>query len=422
MIPRLVIAPPRASEHDGDGEGPTLSTTDQPAGLHFDLADCWWASRLLLRTLKLRSWRIATLAFAAYYLLPLAIAAVEGVLVSPRAIELQFEPIGLGRLARWLSQRGAIAGSELSPLYYAGDFVHLAMATVMLLVGGTLMAAAVDRFGGVFDYLMHGGQVDVPAEIVAREVARAKHRCRSVWIQGLISLVSLLLGAFLLLRVFDPTYQWWWGQLSYGPAGLVFALVATSIVSGGAMSVYLLAVGLSTISRLLAYPLNLQPFHHDGCNGFGRFGAYLILLFALSVMMATSTWITFWGGYLGIERFVASWFMGAGVVLAIPLILIAPLVRCTVQISRARRRRLAGLQKVMERRLLDIESRVTAAGYTGVLRQEMQNLLDTRKAIAEVYGSNNFPFKLKVAGSLSLGYLIQVALIVKQAIDKWTAQ
>jgi len=383
----------------------------------FDLADSWWCSRLLLRRLRLDAWQVGAMALAGYYVLPMLLAACEGVLVSPSMAGGQFELMGLGSVGRWLS-RHPLATAETR--YYGGDLIHLAMALVTPAVGGTLMVVALDRFGDVFDYLARGGQLQVPDEVVAGEVAKGIRDCRRPAIHGVVILVSIVLGVFFLRRVGDPSYAWWWGHQQFGPAGVAFALVAAAMVWGGATAVYLLAVALRTVARLFSHPVTLRPFHSDGCNGFGRFGDYLMILFFLSVTIAASIWITFWGGYLGIERFVVTWIVGAGVLLAIPLILITPLVRCTVQIGRARQARLHRIEAVLDRALLGIERRVAEDEDGVAIRDEMRRLSETRKAVSEVYGSNNFPFKPRIAGTLSVGYLVQVALIAKEAVKKLT--
>lgn len=402
-------------------DGTTPGKTTEP-DLRLDLLGCIRAPRWVVRMLRARPWKLGLLAFSVYYLAPLVVAASSGTLVSPQTVAQQFEPVDLAWLGGWLSHSeslGSLASSDPPPLYYAGDLIHLAMAVTTLLLGTLLIMTALQRFETVFAYLVNSGQLGAGLDRIEGEVRRARQRSRCLAVYGLLLLAAALLTAFMVARTQNPNYQWWWGHQSHGPAGFLFAMAAGAMVAGGGGSIYLLAVALQTVSRLLRYPVTLRPLHPDGCNGFAPFGDFLIFLFFLSITIATSISITFWGGYLGVEVFLGTWIVGASILLAIPLILITPLVRCTLQIARARQARLVRVEAVLNKALLEIEDWISDGGDPGALREKLEHLIHARTTITDLYGSYNFPFKPRIAGALSLSYLLQVAFLIREAISKF---
>lgn len=174
-------------------------------------------------------------------------------------------------------------------------------------------------------------------------------------------------------------------------------------------------LGLRPLSRLLVHPVKLEPFHPDGCNGFSSFGEYLISLFYLSVMIAATVWLALWKGYLGVENLAITWMAGAAGVSVIPLILIAPLIRCTRRIAAARLERVRPVQSVLERELAAIENETVRPEDVAGFGERVRRLRETQSAASSLYPSNVFPFKPRVAGTLSATYVLQLALFVREA-------
>jgi hypothetical protein len=378
-----------------------------------------WAVRLM----RGRPWKVGALAFFVYYGVPLLAAALAGVLVDPDAVPEQFGPVGIITAGEWLARSPSlrsVASADRQPLYYAGDTIHLGMATVTMLLGASLTVAALRRFKVVFDQLVTSRQLTASLGTITAAATRARRRCRSVTAYVLFVIGGALMTAFMLSRTFDPNYQWWWGHQAHGPAGLLFSLASGLMVSGGASAVYLLYVGARTLSELFKYRVVVRPFHPDGCNGFAGLGNFIILLFFLSVAIAGSVSITFLGGYLNVEAFVGAWIVGAGVIAAIPVILILPLVRCTLQIGRAKHARMSRMEAVLNQALVDIEDDVHGDIHAGELDRRLDRLMQAKTTMAGLYGPNNFPFKPHIVGVLSLSYILQVVVLIREAASRFT--
>jgi hypothetical protein len=294
------------------------------------------------------------------------------------------------------------------------------MAINTTLVGAWIMATALQRFRGVCNRLLRGGQLRAGQEAVARAIRRAHQRRANRAPYMLFFGTAAVLTWLIFLKTNDPAYTGWWGHRTHGSAGGWFAIVAGLMVFLGASATYVLTVGLRLISDLFRHPVVLRPLHADRCNGFGVFGDFLILLFFLSVTVAAAVLITFVGGYVGIESFAATWLVGASVMLMIPLILIEPLVRCTSQIRRAKEKRLRRIDNVLDIWLRSLESNVTKQSNPEELKARLEYLLQTRRTVTAVYGAYNFPFKPRIVGALSLTYVLQVAVLAREAFGRFS--
>ena len=386
------------------------SASPDPGSPRIDLVEASWVLRFSVRTLGLRPWQIALAAFGGYYLLPLFLSAAWGTFLDEASIAAQLAPLGLGNAAGWLARSPGL----LQP--YGQDFVHFAMATVSMLFGAWIGVSAVTGFGGVFSSFVTNGQLLAPSELIAREAERANRLLRSLAVRGFLLFASLVLAAFMAARTLDPQYIGWWGHTSHGPAGMIFAVFVWAMIFFGGLYVYFLAVGLNALSRIFRHPVRLRPFHPDECNGFGAFGNYLLTLLLLSVLIAAALWITFWGGYLGVEKFVITWIGGLLAMVAIPVMTLGPLVRLTKQIADARRASLGRVELLLHERLQEVETDVAAGCDYEDMSRDIEHLVTMRRAMSELYPGNIFPFRPPIAGTLSIAYGVQVVVFINRAL------
>lgn len=398
---------------------PCTAVTDEPS---FDLLRSRLDSTRLAFLVRGNPWKLAMFAFAGYYLAPLLVTASCGALLSPARAQQQMYLLGYPSVGLWMSSSKtmlAVAKAGGSPFYYASDIRHLFMAIVTVLIGTALTIASLQRYSKVFQELVRSGQLGMTHPQIEAVVERANQRRGSIAPYLLFAIASLLMTTFMVDKAFDGAHVDWWGHSDHGPAGVILGLAAGAMVFCGASAVYLLAVGLQVISEMFKYPVTLRPFHPDGCNGFAVFGDFLIVLFLLSVALAMSISITIFGGYLGVEDFVGTWVIGTGILATIPLILITPLVRCTIQIGRAKHDRLARVEAILNKALQDIENDISDTYDPETLTGRVEHLLKAKKAMSHVYGPYNFPFKPRLVGALSVTYAIQVVLIMREAVEKF---
>jgi hypothetical protein len=346
--------------------------------------------------------------FAVYYFVPLVLCGMEGVLFGARATQ-QSLPWGI----KWLARHAA---SQSIGLPYFRDFTHLLMAAVIA-VGGAIALTALDQFAGVYETITQPGLLNADARQVSTEVHRLERLLDNRWVAVLFALVAALCGAAL---YFDGKLdKQWWGNPAYGPAGLVLAITIALAIFYGMHALYLLAVGQHSISKLISKGIHLRPFHPDGSNGFAALGNFLLLLTVLCILCALSAWITLWHGYLGVEDFPGIWLGAIGVVTFIPWIVIQPLMHVTREIRRAQMAHLSSVERLLNTVLEKTEAQLGNPDFSINNIAELKTLRDLHGVASDIYETNVFPFNRKVAGVLSIGYVLQVITLVKEVAGKF---
>jgi hypothetical protein len=354
----------------------------------------------LLRRHKPKSWHWGIAAVAAFYVPPAVAAQCAGTFWPPEGY-LSF-----------------IRDRPHPRTYYFGTDAYFALiAMVGAFLGASLFAAALDRFSIVVFSLVQQDLVTAPEKEIRRELRRIMDTYRHPVVQfGLLALS--VFAAHSVYGVMRSPKTDWWGSVEHGSTWAFLLLDAWAMVYFGASAIVALAVATRGLARLFLYPVNLQPLHSDECNGFGFFGRYLVLLFWCAAAIAAVVWIAVGSGYLQLDTLPAAWLTSAAIILAIPVFLIWPLLACTRRIGAARTARVAPLEAALGSALVAFEAEAANPGkQIGQLSDALEKFASARDAIARVFPTNPFPFKPKLIGTLSAGYVVQTALFVKKVIE-----
>ena len=348
--------------------------------------------------------------FALYYLVPLALCALEGVLITANAAQQKLLPPQITWLAKHVGNHPTVA------LPYLRDSTHLLMA-VVISIGGAVALTALDSFDGVYQAVANPELLNVTESEVKTERSRAERWLNQRLVVVVFAVTAAFCGAALYL---DGQFNMgWWGNPAYGKAGLVLAITIPLAIFYGMHSLYLLAVAQHSISKLISKGIKLRPFHPDGSNGFQRLGNFLLLLLALCILCALAAWITLWHGYLGIEDFPGIWLGAIGVVVFIPWIVIQPLMHVTREIRRAQMMHLAPVEHLLNTVLSKTEIQFGQADFRITNIEDLKTLHELHTVASEIYETNVFPFNRKVAGVLSIGYVLQVITLIKEVAGKF---
>jgi hypothetical protein len=350
------------------------------------------------------------LIFALYYLLPLILAAFEGVLIGANALQQKLLPSQLLWLASHVGDHPSVT------LPYLRDSTHLMMAVVVS-IGGAVAIAALDNFDGVYHSVANPELLNVTEAEVETERTRVERWLNNRLIIVMFVITASFCGAALYLD--GQVNPGWWGNPSYGPAGLVLAITIPLAMFYGMHALYLLAVAQHSISKLISKGIKLRPFHPDGSNGFAALGNFLLLLLALCILCALAAWVTLWHGYLGIEDFPGIWLGAIGVVVFIPWIVIQPLIHVTREIRRAQMMHLAPVEHLLNTVLSKTETQLGQPDFHITDIQDLKTLHDLHTVASEIYETSVFPFNRKVAGVLSIGYVLQVITLIKEVAGKF---
>lgn len=385
--------------------------SDRPAP---NLLDGSWTLRLFLQHWGIAPWKLALLGWSAYYVVPMVTTMICGAFLSPDFVEDSHLKLVLPWLpvVRWLSR------ADVTELPYVKDITHFAMASIAILLGGSLVLRAVVRFQSVFDFLLNSKQIQAPRSALDAELKKLRRRCKNWIVRCVILGMAILLSGAMYSKTRAHGLEYWWGHSSHGPAGIFFAVACGLALYFGGVCLWLLTTGLNSISTVFEHPISLRPFHPDGCNGLKPVGNYIIFLFCLCLAMAVAIWITLGLGYLHIQDLLATWIVALGAILVVPLILIKPLVRITGQVRTARFEKLSAIDQRLQGLLADFEKHLSDSADAIVWRKSLSDLLEARHAMNDIYSTNIFPFSPRVAGTLSVSYIFQAALFVHQVLEK----
>ena len=361
----------------------------------------------LHRRLRLRLVWWGLFIFAGYYLLPLFICAIEGVLITYPTGDVHAH-IPLNALAQSVGRR-----APSSP--YLKDLTHLYMAVVVS-IGGTLCIMALAELMKVYEAVTGPDLIKATVQSIQAERAHMESLVGNRAVLLPIALIAGSCGTALYLN--GRSTSGWWGNPQYGPAGLVLACGVALVIFYGTHSLYMLAVAQYSIGRLVSNGVHLRPFHPDGCNGFGKLGNLLLLLLLMCAFCVTAAYITIWHGYLGIEEFPGFWLAALGIVVFLPLIVIDPLFHVSIEVRRAQLSRLSPVEQLLNGQLKGIEDHLSETGGNKATFENLKALQDLNMLAKGIYETSVFPFNRKVASVLSIGYILQAMALAKEIVGK----
>lgn len=153
-------------------------------------------------------------------------------------------------------------------------------------------------------------------------------------------------------------------------------------------------------------------------TGFGRLGNLLLVLLLLCAFCVTAAYLTIWHGYLGIQDFPGFWLAALAIVIFLPLIVIYPLVHISMEVRRAQLARLSPVEHLLNQKLKAIEDHLPETGENNITYDDLKTLQDLNTLAKGIYETSVFPFNRKVAGVLSIGYIMQAAGLVVEIVGK----
>jgi hypothetical protein len=347
----------------------------------FELDNLFVVQIRLPQDVKVTWWQWGLFAFVLYYLPPAIVALFQGSL---------WPPEGYPKF---------IHGAHPRTYYYGTDAVHGLIAVVGALVGGSLFAAALERFACVAHALIERDLLTATEDEIRNALTHTRRAYRHPIVQVAIFALSIFgAGSVLVVTGTDGD---WWGNAGRGWSGFAFVVVSWLMLYFGSVSIIGLAFAIWGFATLFRHPVRLRPLHSDECNGFGIFGEYLVLLFSCAIAIAATVWVAVGSEYLHLDRLPGVWVTSAIVILAIPVFFIFPLLTCTTQIRAARAARVGPLESALEVALGAFETEAAKNGpELAPLSDGLERFAKAREAIARVFPTNPFPFRPKLIGTL----------------------
>jgi hypothetical protein len=338
-----------------------------------------WAVKVLMG-LRVRYRYVPLIIFGVYWLAPLLVLMAS------------------------LTTRSASA-AEATLRLYIEDWTHL-FYSLLISVGGVPAYAIVRLTGPVVRHTLRitRGRTDY-------RHWKAKYRTYqsaafSTTLMLACGVLTALVLAVLISRVFDARYSGWWGHISHGYGGIYFCLAVSQMVFWGAWSFFVVGAVSLVLSHIAECKFYYDPLRADGCNGLRPVGLLIMLMWAYSLIAAMGIYVLFSRGYLGIERYPVIWVIAVTVSICLPLVAISPLISVTSAIRRSK-----------ELYLLELQQLAARATPPKCWRdvEHLSQLLDVRSVVSR---GNIFPFRNQTVLFFSVINAIQLLLSTKQFLLK----
>lgn len=303
---------------------------------------------------------------------------------------------------------GALLRRELitsAAVSYVSDTTHL-IFSLLISLGSLPVYFILKKTSPVVRHTLRivRGQAD-------HAIWKAKYRAYQAavfnrWLGMACAGLSLAVFAVFMNRIFDDSYQAWWGHISHGWAGIYFAIIAAQMVLWGTWSFFIAAAVSLVISHIGRCRFSYEPLRADGCNGLRPVGLLIMVMWAYSLMAGVAIFVVFSQGYLDLENNLSIWFISLSASLCLPLVAILPLLSVTSAIRHAR-----------ERYLLDIE-RLSKDFSPARSPKEVEKLGQVIDLAETIKKANVFPFRSRAVLIFSLLNIIQITLSARELLPR----
>jgi hypothetical protein len=355
-----------------------------------------------------------------YWLLPLLLSAWDGTLVSgarvDSAIRLFTEldwPSSVVDIAKRFKASQKLQAPDSLP--YLQDLTHFVFALTLSL-GALVSAMTIKNFNRTVailasDQIPHADPRQI-SEIYQQYRKKAFQR-RYVFLCLVLGLAAFLLFLYLYA---SPRYAYWWGSHQHGSAGLLFAIIVGGMVFSALWGLVILIFGAAMLARIFSLPMDLRPFHRDGCNGLAPLGRQIFLLWGNALFGGIAIYVALRLGYLGIQRTPIVWVLAVLGSAGIPLIAIVPLYASLQAVKRAQNANLQQLGRFLNRQLEAADTAIQNGNFPAAHETIAQ--LTEVKDLFEIYKTTNvWPFNPKALTFILIANAIQIALTVKELMS-----
>jgi hypothetical protein len=381
-----------------------------------------WSDKILIRTflydLNLQPWAIALLA-GIYWLAPLSFAAWDRTLLrSDDAVRLIAALTDFGlppNVSNALVRVPFGDGVAANALPYLRDITHL-LFTVVLCFGAAICAMTLKGFNRTIAELHKRGIPRAKAALVQRIYNAYRGHAfapRYVVMSALFAAIAACL--FIYFHRWSAHTEWW-GHSTYGIAGLVFAPMVGLMVFGFVWGAVLLMHGSLMLARVMSLPVELKPFHRDGCNGLGPLGRQIFLLWWNAFFGSAAIYVTLKYGYLGVEHTPVVWALAMIGTLTVPVIAVLPLLASLRSVKKAQNAAIDRLSTFLDDHLGAAGAAVKAGDLTEAGR--IVSEIGEARNLFEIYKTTNvWPFNPKALTFIVAATAVQVLLTTHQVLS-----
>lgn len=361
----------------------------------------------------------ATVALA-YWVLPLSVSAWDGTLLSGARIDTVVGeltdlgwPSGIVEGVRRFGETQKLQARDTLP--YLQDFTHFVFALTLSL-GALVSAVTIRGFNRTVallasDEIPHADLRQISD--IYQQYRKKAFRRRYMLLCGVLGAGAFVLFLYLYA---SPHYDYWWGSRQHGAAGLLFAVIVGGMVFCALWGLVILIFGAAMLARIFSLPMELRPFHCDGCNGLAPLGRQIFLLWGNALFGGIAIYVALRLGYLGIQGTPIVWVLAVLGSAGIPLIAIVPLYAALQAVKRAQNANLHQLGRFLDRQLAAADAAIQDGNLPAAHETIAQ--LSEVKDLFEIYKTTNmWPFNPKALTFIVVANAIQIALTIKELMS-----
>jgi hypothetical protein len=375
---------------------------------------------LLLYRIGLPGYAMFLLLASGYWLLPMLISAWDGTVLNTQAIHkiaAALESLGspastVTMMREFLSGQGAKPAVSLP---YLTDLTHLLFAIVVS-CGAWLGTETLKNFDRVVkklsaDKVSRAGPAAVSR--IYRRYRQLAFATRNIW---LCVAIAVCAASFFVYLHFSAQYAFWWGNRLHGAAGLAFAVMVGAMVFAVVWGSLLLVFGSLMLARVISLPIDLRPFHPDGCNGLAPLGKQIFLLWSNAMVGGLAIYVTLRFGYLGVEHTPVAWILAIIGTVVIPAIAVVPLFASLRAVKMVQQKYLRHLGAFLNERLQQADAAIQNAKLDEA--NKFIGQLENAKKLFEIYKTANvWPFNTRALTLIVLINVVQIVLTAKQLLS-----
>jgi len=355
-----------------------------------------------------------------YWVLPLLLSARDGTLVNgtrvDAAVALLAEldwPSSVVDIARRFAASQKLRAPDSLP--YLQDLTHFVFSLTLSL-GALVGAVTIKNFHRTVA-ILSGDEIPHADPHQISNIYRC-YRKKAFQLRYACVCIVLGLGAFALFFYLyaSPRYAYWWGNRQNGAAGLLFAMIVGGMVFSVLWGLVILVFGAAMLARVFSLPIDLKPFHRDGCNGLAPLGKQIFLLWWNALFGGIAIYVALRLGYLGVQRTPIVWALAVLGSAGIPLLAIVPLYASLQAVKRAQNACLQQLGLFLNRQLAAADTAIQD-GNLSAAHETIAQLTEV-KELFEIYKTANvWPFNPKALTLILIANAIQIALTVKELLS-----
>jgi hypothetical protein len=166
----------------------------------------------------------------------------------------------------------------------------------------------------------------------------------------------------------------------------------------------------------MSLPMDLRPFHPDGCNGLAPLGKQIFLLWSNALVGGLAIYVTLRFGYLGVERTPIVWILAIIGTMIIPAIAVVPLFASLRAVKKVQQKYLNHLGVFLNDRLQLADGAIQNGNLDEA--DKFIGQLENAKKLFEIYKTANvWPFNTRALTLIVLINAVQIVLTAKQLLS-----